>query len=112
VDERRLYDVGARGGAWTAREEPEAQTRRLARLRWLLAFGVLANGASWTLAGVALVLGGREWGAAFGTVALLTVPMLGLPLLMEGAARLRALRRHRTRPQEFPGGSASSPPQR
>jgi hypothetical protein len=104
VDERRLYEVGARGAAWTAREDPDAQARRLARLRWLLAVGVVANAASWTLAGVALVLGGPDWGAAFGILALLTVPLLGLPVLMELAARLRALRRHRTRPGDFPGG--------
>ncbi len=86
------------------REDPEAQARRLNRLRWTLAVGLLVNAGSWTLAGIALVLGGELWGAGFGTLALLTTPLLALPLAWEAAARLRALRRHRTRPQRFPGG--------
>jgi hypothetical protein len=103
VDERRLYEVGAGGSAWTAREAPETQARRLNRLRWALGVGLFVNGASWTLAGAALVLGGELWGAGFGTLALLTTPLLAVPLAWEGAARLRALRRHRTRPADFPG---------
>lgn len=103
MDARRLYEVGARGAARTDRETPEAQARRLSRLRWLLVAGFLLNAATWTLAGVALVLGGRDWGAAFGTVALLTLPLLAMPLALEILARLNALRRHRQRPTDFPG---------
>lgn len=104
MDERRLYEVGARGAAWTAREAPEAQARRLARLRWLFAIGIGANAATWTLAGAAFALGGRAWGAGFGIVALLTTPLLALPGLVEAGAKLRAWRRHRARPADFPGG--------
>jgi hypothetical protein len=102
VDETRLYEVGPAGTPWTVREDPLAQARRHARLRWLLAIGMLANGATWTLAGFALVLGGRDWGAAFGLLALLTLPLLALPPLIEAAARLRARRRHAARPEDFP----------
>ena len=104
MDESRLYEIGRGGAAWTAREDPQAQHRRLARVRWLFAIGIGANAASWTLAGAALALGGRPWGAGFGVLALLTTPLLGLPLAMEGAARLRARRRHATRPAGFPPG--------
>lgn len=102
MDERRLYDVGAGGAAWTSADEPEARRNRLTRLRWLFAFGLGANAATWTLAGVALVVGGRGWGAAFGILALLTAPLLALPAIMEAAARLRARRRHARRPAAFP----------
>lgn len=101
MDERRLYEVGATGAAWTSREDPAHQAERLRRLRWLFAICIAANGASWTLAGVALVLGGRDWGAAFGLVALLTVPLLALPAASEAWARLKATRRHRSRPAGF-----------
>jgi hypothetical protein len=104
VDERRLYDVGPAGGAWTAREDPGAQARRLHRLRWLFAFGLGANALTWTLAGLALVLGGRDWGAGFGVLVLLTLPLLALPGLAETVAGLRIRRRHRARPPSFPSG--------
>jgi hypothetical protein len=104
VDERRLYEVGPGGGAWTAQEDPEGRERRLKRLRWLFAIGLGANAATWTLAGLALMLGGRVWGAGFGILALLTAPLLALPALVEAAARLRAHRRHATRPDGFPQG--------
>ncbi|WP_270935272.1 hypothetical protein [Falsiroseomonas oryzae] len=103
MDERRLYEVGAGGTPWTIQEDPEARARRLNRLRWMFALGIAANGATWTLAGAALVLGGRAWGAAFGVLALLTAPLLMLPALVEARARWRARRRHRTRPERFPG---------
>lgn len=104
MDERRLYEVGPAGGAWTAREDPGERARRLHRLRWLFAVGIGANAATWTLAGIALMLGGRAWGAGFGILALLTLPLLALPALAEAAARLRARRRHATRPEGFPSG--------
>lgn len=102
MDERRLYDVGHRGGAWTHEEGAEARARRLTRLRWLVGLGLGINAASWTLAGAALAVGGPYWGAGFGLVALLTTPLLALPALLEAAARLRARRRHRARPRGFP----------
>lgn len=104
MDESRLYEVNAAGTAWTAREDPEAAARRLTRLRWLFGIGIAANAVSWSLAGAALMLGGRIWGAAFGLLAVLTLPLLLLPGLVEAVARLRARRRHRTRPEDFPGG--------
>lgn len=104
MDERRLYEVGPGGGAWTRGEAPEARDRRLARLRWLFAIGIGVNAASWTLAGVALVLGGRPWGAGFGLLALATTPLLALPVALDALARLRAHRRHRQRPEDFPAG--------
>jgi hypothetical protein len=104
VDARRLYEVGATGATWIAEEDPEARHRRLIRLRWLFAIGIGANAATWSLAGVAFVLGGRYWGAAFGSLALVTVPLLALPALIEAWAALRARRRHRRRPQDFPAG--------
>jgi hypothetical protein len=104
VDDRRLYEVGRRGTAWTANEDPATRAARLSRLRWLFALGIGINAASWTLAGVALVLGGPLWGAGFGVLALLTAPLLALPALVEAAARLRARRRHRARPESFPHG--------
>jgi uncharacterized membrane protein len=102
VDEARLYEVGKGGAAWTAREDPDAAARRLRRLRWLFGIGLLVNALTWSLAGAALVLGGRNWGAGFGLLAVLTLPLLALPGLVEGAARLAAWRRHRRRPQDFP----------
>jgi hypothetical protein len=104
VDERRLYEVGPQGGAWTSADAPNARQRRLARLRWLFAIGIGANAASWTLAGVALVIGGRLWGAGFGLLALATTPLLALPAILEALARLRARRLHRRRPGSFPAG--------
>jgi hypothetical protein len=102
VDESRLYDVGPAGGAWTDADAPEVRAERLRRLRWMLAVCGGANAATWTLAGVALILGGREWGAAFGMLALATLPLLVLPGVVELAARLRARRRHVRRPERFP----------
>lgn len=102
MDQRRLYDVGAAGTAWTAQEDPDARARRLNRIRWLFALGLAVNAATWTLAGLAFVLGGRDWGAAFGILALATAPLLAAPALVEALARLRARRRHATRPQDFP----------
>ncbi len=101
MDERRLYEVGPGGGAWTTRQDREAQARRLKRLRWLFGIGLAANGLSWSLAGLALVLGGPVWGAAFGMVALFTTPLLMLPALVEGWAWLAFRRRHRQRPPGF-----------
>ena len=103
MDEARLYEVGPAGTPWTAREEPEAAARRLRRLRWLFALGIGLNALTWSLAGLALTLGGRAWGAGFGLLAVLTLPLLALPALVEGAARLAAWRRHRRRPESFPG---------
>ena len=102
MDETRLYEVGPTGTAWTAREDPDLQAKRLRRLRWLFFIGLGANAASWTLAGAALVLGGPVWGAGFGVLALLTAPLLALPGLVEAAARLGARRRHHARPPDFP----------
>jgi hypothetical protein len=102
VDRRRLYEVGAAGAAWTAREDPAARARRRARLRWLFAVGIGANAATWTLAGLAFVLGGPRWGATFGILALATAPLVLLPGLAEAAARLTARRRHARRPPDFP----------
>lgn len=101
MDKARLYDVSDRGEAWT---EGDAGTRagRLRRLRWLFGLGLAANALTWTAAGAALALGGRGWGAGFGMLALLTLPLLGLPALLEAAARHRARRRHRLRPPGFP----------
>ena len=104
MDENRLYEVGPAGAAFTAREDPLARERRLNRLRWLFAIGLAANGATWTLAGLAFVLGGRVWGAWFGVLALATAPLLAAPAVMEAAARLRARRRHARRPGDFPTG--------
>ena len=104
MDERRLYEVGKGGAAWAAREEPRERERRLIRLRWLFAFGIGANAATWFLAGVAFVLGGRYWGAAFGVLALVTLPLLVLPVLVEAWAALRQRRRHTRRPGGFPAG--------
>jgi hypothetical protein len=103
VDERRLYDVGRHGGAWTI-PSPEEGRRHVVRLRWLFALGLAANAASWTLAGVALALGGEAWGAAFGLLAIVTTPLLVLPSLVDAAVRLRTRRRHRQRPPGFPAG--------
>ena len=104
MDQRRLYEVGAAGAAWTAHEDPDARARRLNRIRWLFALGLAVNAGTWTLAGLAFVLGGRDWGAAFGILALATAPLLAAPALVEALARLRARRRHATRPQDFPTG--------
>jgi len=71
-------------------------------LRWLVAIGIGVNALTWTLAGLALVLGGRGWGAGFGLLAVATLPLLALPALAEALARLRAWRSHRRRPAEFP----------
>lgn len=68
----------------------------------MVAIGIGANAVTWTLAGLALVLGGRHWGAGFGLLALLTLPLLALPALSEALARHRARRRHRARPADFP----------
>jgi hypothetical protein len=102
VDEARLYEVTERGVAMTAREDPEVAARRLARIRWLFGIGIAANALTWSLAGVALMLGGQVWGAGFGLLAVLTLPLLALPALVESFARLRARRRHRVRPEDFP----------
>jgi hypothetical protein len=102
VDEARLYEVTEGGAAMTAREDPEVAARRLHRLRWLFATGIAANAVTWTLAGLALMLGGRFWGAGFGLLAVLTLPLLALPALVESFARLRARRRHKVRPEDFP----------
>ncbi|SFL07701.1 hypothetical protein SAMN02745775_1183 [Falsiroseomonas stagni DSM 19981] len=59
---------------------------------------------TWTLAGLAFVLGGRIWGAAFGLLALATVPLLALPAIVEALARHRARKRHRVRPEGFGRG--------
>jgi len=75
---------------------------RLACLRWLVALGIGVNALTWTLAGLALVLGGRNWGAGFGLLALLTLPLLALPAMSEALARYRARRRHHERPADFP----------
>ncbi len=104
MDESRLYEVGHRGAAWTTQEDPEARERRLSRLRWLFAIGIAANAATWSLAGLAFMLGGPIWGAAFGILALVTVPLLGLPAAVEAWAALRARRRRRRRPERFPSG--------
>jgi Flp pilus assembly protein TadB len=102
VDEARLYEVNERGTAVTAREDPGRAAARHGRLRWLLGLAIAANAVSWSLAGVALWLGGRVWGAGFGLLAVLSLPLLALPALVEALARLRARRRHRTRPEDFP----------
>ena len=96
--------MGAAGAAWTAHEDPDARARRLNLIRWLFALGLAVNAGTWTLAGLALVLGGRDWGAAFGILALATAPLLVAPALVEAMARLRARRRHATRPRDFPTG--------
>jgi hypothetical protein len=103
VDQDRLYDVTPRGTAFTEGDPAEAAAR-LARLRWLFALGLGANGLTWTLAGLAFVLGGRAWGAGFGLLALATVPLLALPGIAEALARRRARRRHRVRPERFGRG--------
>jgi hypothetical protein len=102
VDESRLYEVGARGAAWTDGDAGEARARRQRRLRWLLLACLGVNAATWTLAGVALMLGGRDWGAAFGVLALATLPLLVLPAVVEGVARMKARRWHVRRPERFP----------
>jgi hypothetical protein len=101
VDERRLYEVGPAGGAWTVAEDPAARERRWSRLRRLFAIALGVNALTWTLAGLALVLGGRSWGAAFGVLALLSAPLLALPAAIEAMARLAARRRHVRRPQAW-----------
>jgi hypothetical protein len=53
---------------------------------------------------VAFVLGGHAWGAGFGILALLTAPLILAPAVAEAAARLKARRRHATRPADFPPG--------
>jgi hypothetical protein len=50
------------------------------------------------------MLGGPDWGARFGALALLTLPLLALPALLEAAAWLKARRRHARRPEDFPRG--------
>lgn len=102
IDEARLYDVTGSGTAWTSRQDPEIEARRLRRLRWLFALGVGINALTWTLAGAALVLGGQLWGAGFGLLAVATSPLLLLPALVEAAARWRARKRHSMRPEDFP----------
>ncbi len=102
MDEARLYEVTDRGTPMTAREDPELAAARRQRLRWLLGLGILANAGSWSLAGIALWFGGELWGAAFGLLAVFSLPLLGLPALVEAAARLRVRRRHRSRPGDFP----------
>ena len=92
------------GVARIAQEDPEARRKRLARMRWLFALGIAANGVTWSLAGAAFVLGGAAWGAAFGALALVTLPLLALPALLEAWAALRARRRLRLRPDDFPRG--------
>jgi hypothetical protein len=62
------------------------------------------SAATWTLAGLAFVLGGRAWGAGFGILALLTAPLILAPAVAEAAARLKARRPHATRPADFPPG--------
>jgi hypothetical protein len=101
VEPTRLYEVSARGTAWTEGDPAEAASR-LRRLRWLFALGIAVNGLTWTAAGAALVLGGRGWGAGFGLLAVLTAPLLALPALAEAAARHRARRSHRSRSPDFP----------
>ncbi|MGG5823938.1 hypothetical protein [Falsiroseomonas sp. HW251] len=110
VDPHRLYDVSAGGGLRRAQEDPAALARRRSRQRWLLAAGIATNLLTWSLAALALVLGGRGWGAAAGILALLTLPMLGLPLLAEARAHLIARRRLRGRPDGFPGPGGSGVP--
>lgn len=66
-----------------------------------MAIGIGVNATTWTLAGLALALG-RGWGAAFGLLAVATLPLLALPALAEALSRLRAWRRHRRRPESFP----------
>jgi hypothetical protein len=100
VDEARLYDVSPAGQAWTG-EDTSARAARQRRLRWLLALGLAANALTWTGAGLAFGLGGRLWGGGFGLLALLSLPLLALPALLEAAARHRARRRHRSRPPGF-----------
>ncbi|PWS34171.1 hypothetical protein DFH01_26450 [Falsiroseomonas bella] len=102
MDETRLYDVGPAGGAWTEADAGEARAQRQRRLRRLLVACVGVNAGTWTLAGVALMLGGREWGAAFGMLALATLPLLVLPVVVEVFARVAARRRHVRRPERFP----------
>lgn len=101
VDPARLYEVGPAGTAWTGREAEGQIARRRRRFRWLIAIGLGVNVITWTLAGLALALG-RGWGAAFGLLAVATSPLLALPALAEALARLRAWRRHRSRPDSFP----------
>ena len=101
MDERRLYEVGPAGTAWTTRDDPIARARRLHRLRWLFAIGAAANAATWTLAGLAYVLGGAVWGARLGVLALATAPLLVLPAAVEAIAWLRTRRLHARRPPEF-----------
>lgn len=102
MDESRLYEVGPAGAAWTRADAGAARAERQRRLRWLLVLCVGVNAATWTLAGVALMLGGREVGAAFGVLALATLPLLVVPAAVELFGRLRARRRHVTRPERFP----------
>jgi len=102
VDPARLYEVGPAGSAWTGQQDAVLVALRLRRLRWLVAIGIGVNALTWTLAGLALVLGGRGWGAGFGLLAVATLPLLALPALAEALARFRAWRSHRRRPAEFP----------
>jgi hypothetical protein len=101
VESARLYEVSARGTAWTEGDPAEAALR-LRRMRWLFAIGIAINAFTWTAAGAALVLGGQGWGAGFGLLAVLTGPLLALPALAEAAARHRARRSHHRRPPGFP----------
>lgn len=87
------------GGAWT---RDALSTGHMARLRWVFAIAVAVNLVTWTGAALAFVLGGDGWGAAAGLLALLTLPLLGLPAAIEFRARLRARRHHRVRPPGFP----------
>ncbi|WP_237215259.1 hypothetical protein [Falsiroseomonas oryziterrae] len=103
MDRRRLYEVGVTGTPVTHREPEETRARRINRLRWLVAIGVGANAATWTLAGLAFALGGHLWGAWAGTLALATLPLLALPGVLEAVAWFKARRRHRIRPPDFPG---------
>ena len=102
VDPARLYDVGPTGTAWTWREDAALVARRLRRLRRLVATGIGVNALTWTLAGLALMVGGRRWGAVSGLVAVASLSLLAVPALAEAMTRLRAWRHHRRRPPEFP----------
>lgn len=101
VEPARLYEVSARGTAWTE-GDPAKAAARLRRMRWLFGIGIAVNTLTWTAAGAALVVGGQAWGAGFGLLAVLTAPLLALPALAEAAARHRARRSHRNRPPDFP----------
>ncbi len=98
VEPERLYEVGRHGSVWT---EAASDPRHLIRLRWSFALALALNAVTWGLAGLALVVGGQEWGALAGLLALLTLPLLGLPVLLDAVARIRGRRRHRVRPEDF-----------